>query len=251
MRHPKGWALRGVLFTRRGGRAIRIHGPIGAARNGWRAFRASFRAIEVEAADHAFDLQAGTDTAGIVRLESLSIESPNRTLGVHYQASEPDSFRRTIAALPLRHEDFVFVDFGSGKGRALLLASEFPFKRIMGVEFSDELSAIARENVASFATEAQRCGDIEIVCEDAAEFELPADPLVLYFYNPFHEPVMREVMRRIVESLDDDPRPVFVILTRTTPLGSVVEDAGFARVTDLPDGVADEFYAAPVKVLAR
>ena len=138
------------------------------------AFRAStFRAIEVEAADHAFDLQAGTDTAGIVRLESLSINSPNRTLGVHYQASEPDSFRRTIAALPLRHEDFVFVDFGSGKGRALLLASEFPFKRIMGVEFSDELSAIARENVASFPTEAQRCGDIEIVCEDAAEFELP------------------------------------------------------------------------------
>ena len=104
-----------------------------------------------------------------------------------------------------------------GRGAALLLASEFPFKRIMGVEFSDELSAIARENVASFPTEAQRCGDIEIVCEDAAEFELPVDPLVLYFYNPFHEPIMREVMRRVVESLDDDPRPAFVILTRTTP----------------------------------
>jgi SAM-dependent methyltransferase len=251
MRHPKSWALRGVSFGRRGGRAIRLHGPTGAAKNGWRAFRASLRADEVEAVDQAFDLQVGTDTAGIVRLENLSIDSPNRMLGVRYQASEPESFRRTIASLPLRHEEYVFVDVGSGKGRALLLASEFPFKRIVGVEFSDELNAIARDNIASFPREAQRCGDIEIVCEDAAEFELPAEPLVLYFYNPFHEPVMRAVMRRVTESLDDDQRPVFVILTRTTPLATVVEDAGFVRVTGLPDDVADELYAAPVRVLAR
>ena len=41
-----------------------------------------------------------------------------------------------LADLGIYYPDCVFLDLGAGKGRALLLASQFPFKRIVGVEFS-------------------------------------------------------------------------------------------------------------------
>jgi hypothetical protein len=191
-----------------------------------------------------FDEEMGVSTAGIVRLESLSVPSENRRLGVRYQPSDPETLRRTIAALPIRYEEYAFVDIGSGKGRALLVASEFPFERILGVEFSQELHEIALRNIAAYSNPEQRCAAIEAVCADATEVELPGLPLVLYFYNPFLEPVMRRVMANVTASLEARPRPAFVVLSKDTPLGAAVVEAGFVRREDFAEATGDEIYAA-------
>ena len=130
-------------FAWRVERAVRAYGVTGAARRGWVALR-SVRAERRNGDRDPFDDEMGVSTAGIVRLESLSVPSETRQLGVRYQPSDPETLRRTIAELPIRYEEFVFVDFGSGKGRALLVASEFPFERIVGIEFAEELHEIAR-----------------------------------------------------------------------------------------------------------
>ena len=113
--------------------------------------------------------------------------------------------------IPARLEQFVFVDFGAGKGKALLIAALFPFRKVIGVEFSEELVNIARANVLSFRGAARACGEIELAHTDAAQFTIPGDPAVLYFYNPFREPVMRQVLSNVEQSLQQNPRLLFIV----------------------------------------
>ena len=76
------------------------------------------------------------DSGGWTYLDRLNIPSPNRVHGVNYIGIEPARFWTAMLSLELKHEEFLFVDFGSGRARALLMASEFPFRKVIGIEFS-------------------------------------------------------------------------------------------------------------------
>jgi SAM-dependent methyltransferase len=106
---------------------------------------------------------------------------------------------------------FTFVDLGSGKGRALLMASMYPFARIVGVEVQPELEAIARRNIEIFSRPGQRCRRIESLCDDAREYDFPPEDLVLYLFNPFPAYVLREVLERLAASARSAPRSIFVL----------------------------------------
>ena len=67
-----------------------------------------------------------------------------------YQPTDPALFQEIMASLPIEFEQFAFVDLGSGKGRTLLMASEYPFKRIVGVELIAELHRAAEENIRDY-----------------------------------------------------------------------------------------------------
>ena len=142
---------------------------------------------------------------------SLALEHPNQVHAVSYGASDPQDFRSAIAGLPIDYPDFVFVDFGSGKGRAILLASEFPFKRVVGVEFSEELHRIARENINHFSKKGCQCAKVESICMDAVDYPLPDDDLVCYFCNPFDETLMTQMVANIRKSLLRQPREIFIL----------------------------------------
>ncbi len=83
-----------------------------------------------------------------------------------YFATEPwlfeqimDALARSIQRLAISQEavaqtmlqDFTFIDLGSGKGRVLLMASEYPFQKIIGVEFMPELHRAAQKNIAGYS----------------------------------------------------------------------------------------------------
>ncbi len=74
-----------------------------------------------------------------------------------YQPTDPALFQEIMASLPIEFEQFAFVDLGSGKGRTLLMASEYPFKRIVGVELIAELHRAAEENIRDYRSPTQRC----------------------------------------------------------------------------------------------
>ncbi len=150
-----------------------------------------------------------------------------------YQPTEPALFREMMASLPVlsqqfEFDQFTFVDLGSGKGRTLLMASEYPFRKIVGVELIAELHRAAEENIRAYHSATQRCAEIETVCADARDFEFPAEPLVLYLFNPLPEAGMRRMMARLEKSLAANPRPVWV-LYHNPLLEAVIEGAGFAR----------------------
>ena len=123
------------------------------------------------------------------------VVSGNRDHGHAYLGIRPHgNFQELLGGVPVAHEHYTFIDYGSGKGRALLLAAEWPFKAIIGVEFSRELHRIAEDNLRTYQNPGYRCRDIRTLCMDAVEFELPHEPAILYFYNPFSEAVSRAAL---------------------------------------------------------
>jgi hypothetical protein len=137
-----------------------------------------------------------------------------RLLGVFhsaYQPTDPAMFREMMAALPIQFDPFTFVDLGSGKGRTLLLASEYPFQRILGVEILPELHRGAEENIRAYRQSTGCGGQIDAILMDATEFDFPGTPLVLYLFNPLPEAGLRRVIGRLEESLMKAPRPVWIV----------------------------------------
>jgi hypothetical protein len=130
-----------------------------------------------------------------------------------YIPARPASARAALQALPVREpRDYTLIDIGSGKGRVLFVAAEYPFRRIVGVESVRELHAAAERNIQRYRYHARRCPWIEAVHARAQDYAWPADPLVLFFFNPFPAGVMAQVMQRVVRSLERHPRPIWLIL---------------------------------------
>ncbi len=116
-----------------------------------------------------------------------------------------------MASLPIEFEQFTFIDLGSGKGRTLLMASEYPFQRIIGVELLAELGLAAEQNIREYRSPTQRCTRIEAVLTDAREFEFPEEPIVLYLFNPLPRPALCQVLQRLDQSLAEIPRSVWIV----------------------------------------
>jgi hypothetical protein len=159
--------------------------------------------------DIDYDCDFGVDTTWArlplgVRLRELFTERL-------YQPTIPEEFHDVLAEVPADFSEFVFIDLGSGKGRALLLASGYPFREIIGIEAQPELNRIAQENIIRFPSEGRLCRRISSLCMDAREFQFPDDPILLYLFNPFPDYVVREVMANFECSLRARPRPAFVI----------------------------------------
>ena len=137
-------------------------------------------------AEYDWDYRVNT-TSGAVRWRE-------RLLGVFhsaYQPTEPAVFHEMLAALrdaaTTNFADFTFIDLGSGKGRTLLMASDYPFRRVLGVELLPALNRIAQENLAKYKSKSQKCFSLESICADASTFPLPEEPLVIYLFNPLLE----------------------------------------------------------------
>ena len=128
-----------------------------------------------------------------------------------YQPTDPALFREMMSALPIQFDKFTFIDIGSGKGRTLLMASEYPFQKIIGVELLPELHQVAQENLRLYQSESQKCFALESVCGNATTFPFPAEPLVLYLFNPLPESGLRQMLANLDRSLTANPRPAYVL----------------------------------------
>jgi len=178
-----------------------------------REYRAT-RSLRPDGEVSEFDRKHGVDTdgkfGGWTYLSDLNIPSQNWIEGNDYLPIEPERFKRVLASLDIAFEDFTFIDFGSGKGRALLLACEYPFKRIMGLEFSPDLHHVAEDNIRLYSSPTQKCRDIQSLNVDFANVTLPLQPLVLFFFDPCRGRVLAEVAAGIRRSLLSCSRPIYI-----------------------------------------
>lgn len=127
-----------------------------------------------------------------------------------YQPCDPGLFREAVGALAIDYRQFAFVDLGSGKGRALLLAAEFPFRRIQGVELLPELHSIAVQNARQFRAGAER-QRIELRCGDARGFAYPSGPLLVFLFDPFPGHVLETVIANLGKAVRHEPRPLLLV----------------------------------------
>lgn len=145
---------------------------------------------------------------------SATVPWRERLLGVFhspYQPTDPALFHEMLKALQVDFTDFTFIDLGSGKGRALLMASDYSCRRILGVELLPELHRIAQENLHKYKSATQKCFTTESRYEDASDFDFPPEPTVLYLFNPLPEPALEKVVANLDQSLREHPRKVFVL----------------------------------------
>ncbi len=159
---------------------------------------------------HPFDAAFGVDTGGFRSWRELQAGHANDPYISGYLGIAPSVGRRAIGYVSAP-ENYTFIDYGCGKGRALIVASERPFRRVIGLEIAADLAATARRNASIMRASHPERPSIEIIEGDAASFVPPPGPLVLFFYQPFEMPVMRQVIAQFSASLNADPRPAVVI----------------------------------------
>ena len=152
-----------------------------------------------------FDSYHNVDTCGSTVNQSEGVKH------VQYAGTHPRTISVMLRDLDIRHEEFVFIDLGSGKGRVLLGASEYPFKRVIGVEIDPKLHEIAVRNILRYRNATKRCHNVQSVCSDAAEYEFPLERAVLYFFNPFGPGIADQVLQNLAKSLNEHPREIVII----------------------------------------
>jgi len=173
-----------------------------------------------------FDTTRGTDTSGTTRLWQLTIQSDNAASGVGYQATPEAEFHWAVDALKIEPADFRFIDLGCGKGRTLIMAAEFGFQEVIGVEFAQELAETARRNLLRLGVP-----NHQIHHSDAAQFRFPDGNLVVYLYNPFGPDVLSKVLDSLSRAKEDMPdREVYLIYNLALWSELVNERAEFAVV---------------------
>lgn len=159
---------------------------------------------------HPFDRAFGVETGGFVGWRDLQAGGLNDPYISGYFGVVPSVARRLIAAVTTP-SDYVFIDIGCGKGRAAIVASERPFRHVIGVEIAPVLAGVALANAQIVRAGFPNRPAIEVVTGDAASFDFPAEPLVLFLYQPFERPVMRAVLARLEASLAAHPRAMILL----------------------------------------
>lgn len=197
---------RGILENLR---IILAKGPREIARKLIKAIRVAVTAHF----DRKFDERHGVDTAGHVAFVALDAQTEDEEGGFDYWPTPIQSFKALLARLPDDYRDYTFVDYGSGKGRTLLMAAELPFKRVLGVELAKSLSDVATDNIRAFRSDESICRDVESVCVDATKFPIPDGPCFFYFYCPFYADTLGQVLDKIKASYAADPRPMIIVYT--------------------------------------
>jgi SAM-dependent methyltransferase len=163
--------------------------------------------------DWSFDRTHRVMTAGFKPLAELGL-GDRATKSHNYRGTAVALFDAAMAELPIAPTRFEFIDYGSGMGRALLLAARYPFRRISGVEFSAELHEIATRNISGWRLPGQVCFDVRSILGDASVHPLPDGDCVLYFFNPFREDLLRSVIGHIigqVREMADARRVIYVV----------------------------------------
>ncbi|OFW32091.1 MAG: hypothetical protein A3J28_08480 [Acidobacteria bacterium RIFCSPLOWO2_12_FULL_60_22] len=171
------------------------------------------------------DRRFAVDTAGTLFLPELRSD-PRFKYSNEYGPTPAPLFFRILRQIDADFRRFVFIDFGCGKGKALLLASQLPFQQIIGIELSSKLIRIAEDNLRGYLGKAGKHDRFRLVCMDASEFQIPHEPAILYFANPFRAEVMSQVLGNIRRSLAAAPREIYFVYLVPVHQGLLVE-SGF------------------------
>jgi SAM-dependent methyltransferase len=184
---------------------------------------------------HPFDVEFGVRTSGLIAGRHLSLGHRHAHHATAYYAVAPSLFRAMIVrwrrCRPLAPMDeFTLIDLGAGMGRAMLLAAEYPFRAVIGVEFHPTLARIGRRNLALWRAEGRARAPMRMLCRDATEFELPAGPCVVFLFNPFGGLVLRRVLRNWSSRLIGRTGQVDILYVNNEQENVLEQHPGFSRL---------------------
>ncbi len=130
----------------------------------------------------------------------------------------------------------IFVDYGSGKGAAIIHARTLGFQKTIGVEFAKELHEQAIENIEKLGLD-----EVESIYADATTHTLPTNISLIYLFNPFDEVVMKKVVENILTQKTNFKNKVYVIYGNPS-CGSLKENFKLLHEKTYISGARAEFY---------
>lgn len=175
------------------------------------------------------DWELGISTIGNKTADELTIDCGSKMVGHFYQPSSSILFEKAMNQLPFNFSDKVFLDLGSGKGRALVLAAEAGFKKVIGVEYAAELNDIAYTNVERVR---DKFPDTEFILTegDALIYEIPEEVDVIYLFNPFDEAAISTLVQRL-RPIFERKHPIYLVYVH--PIHGEVFEQTFGQPTAL------------------
>ena len=150
------------------------------------------------------------DTIELDRLKSVTIKGNNLVHASIYQGCNYYILQKAFNYLQGIHENNNLVDFGCGKGRALVVAAHFGFQNIIGIDFAKGLCELAKENILK-NEDLYPAAKFNIICDDVVNYKIEKDQTAFFFFNPFDEVVMLKVVKNILSSLKEHQRKIYVI----------------------------------------
>ena len=181
--------------------------------------------------DYLFDIIHGTETHTFVELDALGVDKSHREHAHMYQPTFGAPLRRLLKELRIPSEK-VFVDLGCGKGKVLLVASEFGFKEARGVEISPSLCEVARRNCAIYRSKKKTGTVFSILNSDALDYEIRDDEDIFFLFNPFDAYVLEQVVQNISASLQKHRRKIWIIYRNAVHRDVIEKTIDHATVTD-------------------
>jgi hypothetical protein len=161
----------------------------------------------VAAAELRYDRSFGIDTAGVIEASELGTGASAKG----YHGMPPKIAEYMICQIAPRAKEFAFVDLGAGKGRVVLMAARYPFRKVIGVELSKSLCDIAWQNIQNGASRFHCVAPIEIIHADASTYAIPEGCCTLFLYNPFFGEIADRVVTNILRSFQTAPREIMIL----------------------------------------
>jgi hypothetical protein len=214
---------------------------------------------KIQPAIHPFDQLHGTDTSGLIpgsiiaQGTSAKVEELTAYYGVAPSILHGllDIWLHRSAPQPI--ERTVFLDIGAGKGRAMLLASQFPFLRVEGVELNPTLASIAEANISLWHNDlrAEALAPLTLHHADATTHPLPPEPTLAFLFHPFELPILRRFLRHVESSQAAHPKP-FDLLYANAEHGSLLDrHPAFTRLWMGPVAMTPADHLADLAAIAQ
>ena len=149
-------------------------------------------------------------TVKVDRLQHEKIKSANLKHASIYQATNYFLIEHAFDFLKNQEANLHLVDYGSGKGRIMVVAAYYGFKKITGIDFSQSLCNEAEINIERIKSLFPST-DFQIICDDAVNYSIKNEDNVFFFFNPFDEVVMLQVVKNILASWRKNEKKIYII----------------------------------------
>ena len=150
-----------------------------------------------------------------------------------YAVTPISHVKKFISCLNISKENS-FLDVGCGKGLVLSIVEKFSYNKIQGIDIVEELVEIAKRNMTILGIQNR----VQVLAEDATKFQDYGSFDHIFFSNPFPPAIMKPVLEKIIESLNDSPREVMLIYYNPHLNHQVIMETGrFQVVQELFDPI--------------
>src|SRR5665213_1012105 len=211
---------------------------------------------------HPFDQIHGVETSGLVPAANLITGHPNDEHVTAYYGVAPsilrtliDLWRETPPPEPIHN--YTFVDIGAGKGRAMLVASELPFRQVIGIELNPAMAATAQQNLDHWRNThttddtAPRLAPTQLIEQDALTFDFPSAPTLVFLFHPFEAPVLKLLLRRIETQFAKRSGTLDILYVNAECRTLLDKHPAFTRLFNGSVAMSPEDHAADLAAIAQ